>query len=254
VQAEVPAASTTAAGKVELATSAETDAKSSSTLAVTPAALVNFVNAPQWSIPDISGSTAVVATGVTYVGSAGIRLVVNSSGSASGQHAARYFGSSANAVAPNFLARGTVYTSLSKRILLCAKIRLQIAADAVHRLTYGKLSSGAVGDLAVKGFGFRVDGTGAMELQVHDGTNLANVTSSFTPTSLTSFDAVIENVGNGTVNLYINDSLVATSSAGGSGDYTNTTIPTIWIETELTGSIASAAVFMTNNIYLGTVS
>jgi hypothetical protein len=116
------------------------------------------------------------------------------------------------------------------------------------------LSSGAVGDLAVKGFGLRVNGTGAVELQVHDGTNLANVTSSFTPTSLTSFDAVIENVGNGTVNLYINDLLVATSSAGGSGEYTNTTIPTIWMETELTGSIASGAVFMTNNIYLGTVS
>jgi hypothetical protein len=150
--------------------------------------------------------------------------------------------------------RGEQVPSLDKRILLAARVRLSTTANAVHRFTFGKLNTTGVGDLAVKGFGFRVDGTGAVELQVHDGTNLANVTSSFTPTSAISFDAVIESVGNGTVNLYINDSLVATSSAGGTGDYTVSTIPTIWMETELTGAITSAAQFMINNIYLGTVS
>ena len=254
VQQEVPAASTSAAGKVELATSAETDAKSSSTLAVTPSGLMDYVNAPQWAIPDISGSTAVVATGTTTIGSAGVRLALATSGSALGQHAARYFGNSSNATVPNFLMRGVAHSSLAKRILLAARVRLSTTANAVHRLTFGKESSGAVGDLSAQGFGLRVNGTGAVELQVHDGTNLANVTSSFTPTSAISFDAVIESVGNGTVNLYINDSLVATSSAGGTAGYTSSTIPTIWMETELTGAITSAAQFMTNTIYLGTVS
>jgi hypothetical protein len=150
--------------------------------------------------------------------------------------------------------RGVAHSSLAKRILLAARVRLSTTANAVHRLTFGKESSGAVGDLSAQGFGLRVNGTGAVELQVHDGTNLANVTSSFTPTSAISFDAVIESVGNGTVNLYINDSLVATSSAGGTAGYTSSTIPTIWMETELTGAITSAAQFMTNTIYLGTVS
>jgi hypothetical protein len=254
VNALVPAASTTAAGKVELATSAETDAKSSTTLAVTPAALVDFVNAPQWAIPDLSASTAVVATGTTNVGSAGIRLVLATSGSASGQHAARYFGNSSNATTPNFIMRGVAQASLAKRTLLAARVRLHIAANSVHRLTFGKLSSGAVGDLGAQGFGFRVNGTGAVELQVHDGTTLTNVTSSFTPTTQVPFDVVIENVGNGTVNLFINDSQVATSSAGGTAAYTSSTIPTIWMETELTGAISSSAQFMTNTVYLGTVS
>jgi hypothetical protein len=115
------------------------------------------------------------------------------------------------------------------------------------------LSSGAVGDLAVPGIGLRVVGTGAVELQVHDGSNLTNVTSSFTPTTLIPFDVLIENVGNGTVNLYINESLVATSSAGGSAAYTISTIPTIWAESELTGSIAAEVQFMINNIYLGQI-
>jgi len=254
VQSEVPSASTTTAGKVELAIASEAEAKSSSTLAATPASLLSFVNAPQWAIPDISGSTAVVATGTTTVGSAGVRLVLTASGSASGQYAARYFGSSSNATVPHFLMRGEQVPSLDKRILLAARVRLNTVANAVQRFTFGKLSSGAVGDLGAKGFGFKVDGTGALLLQVHDGTTLTNVTSSFTPTSQSAFDVIIENVGNGTVNLIVNDSQVATSSAGGTGDYTVSTIPTVWIETELTGSIATNSQFMINNIYLGTVS
>ena len=249
----VPAASTTTAGKVELATMTETETKSSTTLAVTPNGLRDFIVAPQWNSPDLSGSTAVTATGTTNVGSAGIRLVVASSGSASGQYAARYFGSSSNATVPNFLMRGESFCSLDKRALLAARIKLLTVANAVHRLTFGKLSSGAVGDLGAKGFGFRVTGTGAMELQVHDGTTLRHVTSSFTPTTQVAFDVILENVGDGNVNLYVNDSLVATSSQGGTGDFTSTTIPTIWSETELTGAISSGAQLHLSNLFLGTI-
>jgi len=249
----VPAASTTTAGKVELATMTETETKSSTTLAVTPNALRDFIVAPQWNSPDLSGSTAVTATGTTNVGSAGIRLVLLNTGSASGQYAARYFGNSSNAAAPNFLMRGESVCSLDKRILLAARIKLNTVSNAVHRFTFAKLSGGAVGDLSAKGFGMRVTGTGAAELQVHNGTTLTNVTSSFTPTSQTAFDVIIESVGNGTVNLYINDSLVATSSQGGTGDFTTTTIPTIWAETELTGAIATSAQFHMANLYLGTI-
>lgn len=188
------------------------------------------------------------------MGSAGVRLVLVSSGSASGQHAARYFGNSSNATIPNFIFRGEQFPSLDKRIFLAARFRIGVANNATQRFTFGKLSSGAVGDLGVKGFGFRVVGTGQLELQVHDGTTLTNVSSSFTPTNQIAFDAVIENVGNGTVNLYINDSLVATSANGGTGDYTSTTIPTIWTEIELTGAIGSNVAMMTNNIFLSTVS
>jgi hypothetical protein len=179
------------------------------------------------------------------------------SGSASGQTAARNFGTSANATGSNILSRGDGFASLSRRCLLGARVRLVATANAVHRMSFGKLASasgGVVGDLIGKGFGWQVSGTGALELQVHDGTNLTNVSSSFTPTSGTAFDVVVENVGNGTVNLYVNDLQVATSSAGGSGAYTSVTIPVIWAETELTGAITTATNFIASNISLGPLS
>ena len=253
-----PSASTTVEGKVELATKVESNAKSSSTLAVTPASLADYLVAPQVCIPDISGSTAVTSVGTTTVGSAGVRLALATAGSASGQYAARYFGASSNATVPHFLMRGEVNSTLDKRILLSARVRLNVVSNATHRFIFGKpsppLTGGAVGDLSVKGFGLRVIGTGAVELQVHNGTTLTNVTSSFTPSNQISFDAVLENVGDGNVNLYIDDSLVATSSAGGTGDYTTSTIPVIWMETELTGAIATVAQLITNNVFLATVS
>ena len=254
VNAYCPAASTTVAGKVELATMAEAEAKSSTTLAVTPASLADYLVAPQVCIPDISGSTAVTSVGTTVVSAAGIRLNFAAAGSASGQTAARVFGSSSNATGVNYLYRGETNPTLDKRTLLAARLRLQTQANVTWRFNFGKLSTGAVGNLADKGFGLRVIGTGAVELQVHNGTTLTNVSSSFTPTSSSSFDAVIENVGDGNVNLYINDSLVATSSAGGTGDYTSTTIPVIWVEGELTGALSGNVGLISNNIFLSTVS
>ena len=54
-------------------------------------------------------------------------------------------------------------------------------------------------------------------MQVHDGTNLYNVTSSFTPTSNKAFDVLITNNGSGGVTLFVNGSSVATSSKGPTG-------------------------------------
>jgi hypothetical protein len=236
-----------------LSTDAEVLAKSSSTLAVTPASLLSFPTA-FWSIPDISGSVAVVSTGATFVSAVGVRLRLVASGSASGQSAARYFGATSNATVPHLIFRGLGFPSLGVRFVIGCRMRLATTqADAIHRFTFGKQTTSSVGDLSAMGIGLRVVGTGAVELQVHDGTNLTNVTSSFTPTTAIGFDVIIENVGNGTVNLYINDSLVATTSAGSSSAYTSTTVPNIWAESELTGSIAAEVQFMLNNIYLGQI-
>jgi hypothetical protein len=63
----------------------------------------------------------------------------------------------------------------------------------------------------------------ALVLEVHDGTSLTTVTSSFTPTMNLSFDIAVYSDGLGNVTLYANGSQVATTAAGpktnGGGTY-----------------------------------
>lgn len=68
------------------------------------------------------------------------------------------------------------------------------------------------GDLAGAGVGIRVVGnSGVVELQVHNGTTLYNISTSFTPVYNISFDVVIT-VNNGVATLFINGASAATSS------------------------------------------
>jgi hypothetical protein len=103
------------------------------------------------------------------------------------------------------------------------------------------------GDLASKGFGIRIVGTGAVELQVHDGTNLANVTSSFTPTGGTAFRFLIASDGSGNVELFIDDGTgfasVATSSAGPTG--ASALYPNLAQELDASGSTGGVTVSFT---------
>jgi hypothetical protein len=109
------------------------------------------------------------------------------------------------------------------------------------------------GDLASKGFGIRIVGTSAVELQVHDGTTLTNVTSSFTPTAGTSFRFLITSDGSGNVELFIDSgsgfSSVATSTAGPTGSSAN--YPNLAQELDATGSSGGTTVsFSTQQLAL----
>jgi hypothetical protein len=82
---------------------------------------------------------------------------------------------------------------------------------------YGKVEGDAIGDLTRRGYGWKFTGgagTRYVTLQVHNGTTLTNVTSSFAPTQEVAFDWDLYSDGAGNVTLYINGSQVATSSAG----------------------------------------
>ena len=101
---------------------------------------------------------------------------------------------------------------------------------------YGKANTSANGDLARAGFGWKLTGNATASLrnpvlQVHNGTTLTNVTSSFAIVAQVYFDWDIISLGNGTVTLYINGSQVATTSAGPSADtsYSGTS-PVVWNE------------------------
>jgi hypothetical protein len=90
--------------------------------------------------------------------------------------------------------------------------------NCTARISLGGKNSFAVGDISASshGIGWKVSGGGAsaVVLQVSNGTTVTSVTSSFTPTLRLTFDWKIYSDGAGNVTLYINDSQVATTTAG----------------------------------------
>lgn len=94
-------------------------------------------------------------------------------------------------------------------------------ANAVARINLGGKNGLGGGDMTntLRGIGWKVagGGTAALVLTVVNGSTLTNVTSSFTPTLRQAFDWMLYSDGAGNVTLYVNDSQVATTSAGPTG-------------------------------------
>jgi hypothetical protein len=96
---------------------------------------------------------------------------------------------------------------------------------------YGKAEADGIGDLTRRGMGWKVTGGSGsrfLNLQVHNGTTLTNVASSFAVTGNVAFDWDIISDGAGNVTLYVNGSSVATTSAGPTGLFNLT--PVLWQE------------------------
>jgi hypothetical protein len=89
---------------------------------------------------------------------------------------------------------------------------------SIFRMTLGS-STATLNVLANRGIGvsFGASATnvlGPLVLDVHNGTTLTSVTSSFTPVLGQGFDVMVYSDGAGNVTLYANDVQVATTSAG----------------------------------------
>jgi hypothetical protein len=92
-------------------------------------------------------------------------------------------------------------------------------ANSTVRVSVGGKSSVGSGPISVNdaGFGWLVPGVGnALQLQVSKGDSsaLTTVTSSFTPVAKQVFDWKMHSDGAGNVTLWINDNVVATTTAG----------------------------------------
>lgn len=91
-------------------------------------------------------------------------------------------------------------------------------ANTFSRISLGGYTAVSAGDMSasLSGFGWKVagGGTAALQLVTVNGTTLTTVTSSFTPTLRQAFDWKIYSDGAGNVTLYVNDSQVATTTAG----------------------------------------
>jgi hypothetical protein len=214
VQAEVPAASTTAAGKVELATDAEAVAGTSATLAVTPAALEAASWPESWDKWDISSSTftAVVSTHTAFQ-SATFKVLNNGTSTAAGSSMLYAGWQVKKGQGPE-----TPFDFSNRISLLFTTNRTaNTSTGSIFRAWVGKQQTSlAVGDLALKGFGVRINGSGVLEIMAHDGTTLTTANTSYTPSTV-SFACKVVSDGSGNVDCYVDDSLVGTTTGGPTG-------------------------------------
>jgi hypothetical protein len=96
-------------------------------------------------------------------------------------------------------------------------------ANTVTRVNLGGRSANATGNLTQKGIGFfKVGGTGTfINLTVHNGTTLTNVASSVTLASDATVHYIIYSDGAGNVQLYLDGTLAASTTAGPTGSGTS---------------------------------
>jgi hypothetical protein len=250
VQQEVPAASTTAAGKVELATDAEAVAGTSATLAVTPQSfLIANLSTGYYSnlVNGGAGATAGASAG-SASSDAGGRVFT---GTTSGAYALRRIGP--GSIYPLSIGKASGVINYDKRACLSVLMTSnQYVSNSNIRCLLGKSLTDNNGNLDGKGIGVRVTGTGVLELQVHDGTTLTNVSSSFTPVANQAFDVLVDSDGSGNVTLYVNGSSVATSSAGPTGNSVNT-LNAFHFEAETTDTLVTQTIagFSRHQLFFG---
>jgi hypothetical protein len=212
----VPDASTTAKGKVELATDAEAVAGTSSTLAVTPAALRAMVTYP--------GLTAITTYSLTAATS-GASASSFRQGTSNGWVVRGPTTAIGYAVGKTGLVnsrRGGEFTSRldwSKPCAITARCTLNpngtIDANSIFRMSVGKGTADNAGDISSgDGIQIKVAGGGAIQLLACASGTVTTVTSSFTPVNDETFDVGIHSDGSGNVTLYVNGSSVATTTGG----------------------------------------
>jgi hypothetical protein len=231
VQQEVPAASTTAAGKVELATTDEALRPSSSTLGMTPDTTREMLMYPGYIQMFGGGNYSTSGAGATNFVNGSQRWHANRSPNAGVAGYAMYiFDYSFTGIGMAAMTRGVTSIGrkwnskiwVSGRSVLgqWAETTSGLNGDAncTARVMLGGRSSAATGGMqaAEPGIGWKVAGGGsaAIVMTVSNGSALTETTSSFTPTIGQVFDWKMYSDGTGNVTLWVNDSQVATSTGG----------------------------------------
>jgi len=226
VQQEVPAASTTVAGKVELATNVEVITGTSTSLVSSLSNIPAWVTRPELrSLAHIS-STAILGSGLVSTGNVtwGMReMYLNTL--ATGRASFRYGLPAASGVLMSKNDGSKV--DFSKKIWLSGKCTLAVGgspsylgdANTMARITLGGYTGVGVGDMIVRGIGFKKVGgvSSNIVLTVHNGTALTDVTSSKAVAEGETIDWVIYSDGTGNVTLYVDGVQIATTSSGPTG-------------------------------------
>jgi hypothetical protein len=255
VQQEVPAASTTAAGKVELATRAEVIEPTSNTLAVTPFQAIDVQMHPGYvqiaqNNSQVSTTTAGAGAGIFTTSMTRVCLGPNTATAGS-----VYYRPQTNGGVAQFYARGNANAiiNFSKKFWMSGRSCFDNTfigdANNTARVTVGKAATGA-GALAQKGIGWQKAGgsTPNFFMLAHNGTTLTSIN---TGTSLSSlglsggapFDWSLYSDGSGNVTMWINDVQVATTSSGPTG---NSNGSCVWQEEVDQTASAATRMYFTN--------
>ena len=250
------------AGATSFATTTQSRAATSTTVAQNPSTSLWQAMSP--GMVDISrftlSYTATGTMGTAVLGSLTGRMTMGTAGAASANF--RTFGTSQIDQSYALMSKGyRSYIDFSKFTWCSGRFYMEDAPVdplVTAAFYYGKANNSANGDLARKGFGWKLTGNATAGLrnpvlQVHNGTTLTNVTSSFAAVAQVYWDWDIISLGDGNVTLYINGTQVATTSAGPTGDTSYSgTAPVIWNEELLsTGvTLAYGAVFGRGRIYV----
>jgi hypothetical protein len=226
----VPAASTTVAGKVELATRVEVVEPSSSTLAVSPMRLMDVVMSPGYAQIAQNNNNVVVTTSGTGAGSFTTSMTRVCIGPNAGVAGFVYYRPQTNGGVGQFYAKGKVNAiiNFSKPFFMSGRTLYDDTfrgdANNISRITAGKAAIGA-GALVQKGIGWqKAGGLGSnFFMLAHNGTSLTSVDTGVSLTSLgltggMPFDWSVYSDGSGNVTMFINDTQVATTSAGPTGN------------------------------------
>jgi hypothetical protein len=228
VQQEVPAASTTAAGKVELATNAEVITSTATNLAIVPASLPFAITDPRLRSMAHISFTRTQGSGSVSAGNVGIGIREMFLGSLATGLAGFSYGWTLS-VSVNMSAADWTRVNFSKKIWMSGTAMCGATlggtdyigdANTRNRVSLGGYSTDIVsGDMTVKGIGWKkVGGTSPFfTLTVHNGTTLTDVATSVTQTAGKVINWVIYSDGTGNVTLYIDGVQAATTSAGPTG-------------------------------------
>jgi len=224
VQQEVPAASTTAAGKVELATFVEATRFTSQSLATTPLSLMGLIAANGGPIrPRSSAFTAASSgAGASAQNYFGASICYGPNASTVG-YGGTYFDAS------GFWASGNAYTTpdwskVTGFSVMAYRPSIGFVNGNTIRITLGKAASG--GTLSTRGIGIDIAAANTyVKILAHNGTTLTTTDSTMLVTdyaNLSSRNFTVVSYGNGTVELFMNGVSYGTSSggpttAGGSG-------------------------------------
>jgi len=220
VQQEVPAASTTAAGKVELATDAEVIAGTSTTLALVAnnyrlAGLTTNIWAPGYVNLAAGTSGTGSATGASSFTLSGTLTAPNAS---TAGYATRgfllHYPSNGGTTSYNFsTASGHAMRFYSSSL---GSTIAGVKARAVFGRTNVLIS--AASTLAVRGYGWEWDfSTRTMNIIAHNGTTLTTTAVTWNPSGSRTYEVVATSDGAGTISLYVDGTLLGTSTGGPTG-------------------------------------
>jgi hypothetical protein len=225
----VPAASTTTAGKVELATLAEI-ITGTDTARVMPVSQIPVTTASPYlrslavaNATAVSGSGAVTAnTGTTH----GAREAYLNSTAVGRASFTLGLAGAANAM-PSWSTSNFGQINFSNKIVMSGTTTFGITgyagnANTCIYVTLGGYTTNTVGAMTQKGIGIKkVGGTSnVIELIVHNGTSQTAVSSSTAPALAEAVNWTIYSDGTGNVTLYINGTQAATTSSGPTGSNT----------------------------------